>query len=390
MSGGGSSGTQNTTATPWAGIQPSLNSFYANAANAWNNGQIAPAQNTGQVAPWNSDLNKAYYQALGGNQLASNLTQDLASGNIGGSGNVGAMGLQNIINGNFGNGAGAALSGIANGNFANNAATSGLSSLAAGNYGGNAATAGLLSTANGAGLNVNTPALQGAIQAANQPVVQNYQQAVLPGLLSTFSANGRLGSGANMSAIGQSESQLGQTLANNAGTLTNNAYQNALQQQLTAQGTLAGLTSNAGNTLLGGQLNAGSTLGSLTNSASQNLGALQGNALSAVPGMTSANLGVAGGLQSYLQSVLNSNITQQNYNNNLPLLALQNMEGLLNPGLSLTGQSSHSSQSNAANPFGLALGGAATGAAIGSAVPGIGTAIGAGVGGLAGLLGGYL
>ena len=384
MSGGGGGGTTNTTATPWSGIQPFLNNFYSNAQNAWNNGQIAPAQNTGQIAQWSQDTSNSYQMALQGGGEANALAQQLASGNF--SQNVGAQGLQGLISGNFAGNTGQTLQGIANGS--GGVAGQTLNNWANGQFGGNAATAGLLSTANGANLNPNNAALQGEINAASQPVVQNFQQATLPGLLSAFSANGRTGSGAEGLAVNQASTALGQQLSNLSGTLTGNWMQNALQQQQAAQQSLAGLSSGSAGQLLGGQLQAGSTLGGLASGASANLGSLQGNAISAIPGISSSNLNTSGVYQNYLQSILNSQINQQNFNNTLPLQALQNMEGLLNPGLSLSGSTTQSSQNS--NPFGMALGGAATGAALGSVVPGVGTAIGAGVGGLAGLLGGML
>ena len=348
MSGGGGS-TTTQKADPWSGIQPSLASLYGNLNNAYNAGQLAPNQNTGQVQPWTQDMYNAYGQALNGGNLATGLTTNLASGNIAGSGNIGAMNLAGLASGQF------------NG-------SQGLQQLANGMFNGNAATSGLLSTAMGNGLNINSPALQGAINAAQQPVVQNYQHAVLPGLLSTFSANGRLGSGANMDAIGQSESQLGQTLGNISGSLTGSAYQQALQQQQAAQ-----------QSLLGGQIQSGQSLGGIESGAGNALASLQGSALSALPGITSGNLNTSGIYQNYLQSILNSNIAQQNYNAQQPLLGLSNLSGLLQNGMALNGQTSSTQQSK--NGFGSALGGAATGATIGSAFGPIGTGVGA-VGGL--------
>lgn len=389
MSGGGQSGNTSTQAIPWAGIQPSLTSFYQNANNAWNQGNIAPWQNTGQVQPWTQDQANAYNQAISGGNNAAALSTNLANGNLAGSGNIGAISLAGDTRGQFAGNTGNILQGLAAGNGGSQASTT-LNNLAAGNFGNSPALSGLLATAQGQGIDPNNPQLQGEINAASQPLVQNFQQAVLPGLLSTFSQAGRLGSGANMQAINQASTALGQQLSNLSGTLTGQNYQQGLQNQLAAQQGLAGLQSGAANTLLGGQLQAGGTLGSLAAQSGSNLAALQGNALSALPGMTSSNIGTSSIYNSYLQNLLNSQINQQNFNNTLPLQALQNMTGLLNPGLTLNGSSTRSSSSPSVSPFGTALGGAATGAAIGSALPGVGTAIGAGVGGVAGLLGGLL
>jgi hypothetical protein len=58
-----------------------------------------------------------------------------------------------------------------------------------------------LGTVQGDYLNSN-PGLVGAIDAAVRPVTQNFQNAVLPGIASQFSAAGRYGSGAQADALG--------------------------------------------------------------------------------------------------------------------------------------------------------------------------------------------
>lgn len=335
MSGGGSQGSTTTQAQPWSGIQPSLSALYGNLAGAYSAGQLSPNQNTGQVAPWSGPMSGAFNTATNTNNTATNLATNLATGNFAGSGNVGAQALNNF----------------ATGNFSSNPGTSTLANFAS-----------------GAMTNPNNPSVQALFNAQAQPVTQQFTQAVLPGILSTFAGNGRLGSNANMNSIGLATNSLGTTLNNLAGQTVGQNYEQQVQNQLSAANSLG---------MLGGQ-------------AATSLSNLQGSALSALPGMGSSNLNTANVYQSYLQNILNSQINQSNYNANQPLIGLQNLSGLLQNGMALTGSSGTSQQQQQANPFGTALGGAATGAAIGSAIPGVGTAIGAGVGGLAGLLGGYL
>jgi len=324
MSGGG--GTTQTKADPWVGVQPSLTALYSNLNTAYSNGQLSPNQNTGQVASWTPQMAGAFNGATSADANALGLTSALASGNIAGSGNIGAQTLSNF----------------ARGNFAGNAGTNALAGIAAGQY-----------------LDPNNPAMKQLYQAEAQPVTQNFTQAVMPSLLSTFAGNGRLGSGANMNAINLASSGLGQTLNNLSGQIYGQQVQN--------------------------QLAAANQLGQLSNSSANMLSNLQGSALSALPGMGMQGMQTAGTYQDYLQNILNSNIAQQNYNANQPMIGLQNLSGLLQNGMSLNGSSSTTSQNK--NTFGSALGGAATGAAMGSMVmPGIGTA----VGGALGLLGGLL
>jgi hypothetical protein len=73
-------------------------------------------------------------------------------------------------------------------------------------------------TLGGAYLNAN-PYLQSAIDAAARGVTRNYQDAVAPGIDSTFSLAGRYGSGAHMAAHDAAEKNLATQLGDLAGNL---------------------------------------------------------------------------------------------------------------------------------------------------------------------------
>lgn len=83
-----------------------------------------------------------------------------------------------------------------------------------------------LSMIRGDYLNPNSnPFLRASVDAANQPVVDNYMQNVAPSIDARFSMAGRYGSpGAHVGAQGQALDSLNRTLANNSATMYGNAY----------------------------------------------------------------------------------------------------------------------------------------------------------------------
>lgn len=82
----------------------------------------------------------------------------------------------------------------------------------------------------------SNPGLAKAITAAQQPVMQNFQESVIPGLRSNATATGNIGSSREGVAEGMATQQLGSTLGNIAGTMENANYQNALDQMTKAMG----------------------------------------------------------------------------------------------------------------------------------------------------------
>jgi hypothetical protein len=179
-------------------------------------------------------------------------------------------------------------------------------------------------TLGGGYLNGN-PYLQNAIDAASRGLVRNYQNAVAPGIDSSFSLAGRYGSGAHQAA------------------------QSAAQQNLAA--------AERGNML---------------------------NALNLVPGYAAqdyndiAQLNAVGQTREQMaQSLINDQIARWNFEQQQPADKLRQYAALV--------QGNFGSTQTTTAPYSAGtgiLGGAASGAGIGSAFGPWGTAIGAGLGGL--------
>jgi hypothetical protein len=86
-----------------------------------------------------------------------------------------------------------------------------------------AAQGNLTSTLQGDYLNAGNPYFQNAMNAAVRPITQQYEQTVMPGLDSTFSAAGRYGSGAHQNAANTGYQNYMQAVGDTAGNM---AYQN--------------------------------------------------------------------------------------------------------------------------------------------------------------------
>lgn len=81
----------------------------------------------------------------------------------------------------------------------------------------------LMNTLNGTYLNAGNPAFQGALSAATRPMIQAYNDQIMPGIDSNFSSAGRYGSGAHAMATGDAAN----ALMNNIGDVSSQmAYQN--------------------------------------------------------------------------------------------------------------------------------------------------------------------
>lgn len=83
-------------------------------------------------------------------------------------------------------------------------------------------------------LSAGNPYLQNAFNAAAQPITSAYQQTVLPGINSTFSAGGRYGSGAHQNAIGQANEKLARSLSDVGGSMSYQNYSQGLGNMLQA------------------------------------------------------------------------------------------------------------------------------------------------------------
>ena len=80
----------------------------------------------------------------------------------------------------------------------------------------------------------SNPYLQGMANAANNSTIQQYQNAVAPGIDSNFSANGRYGSGAMQNQSNIAQQNLATSLANTNNTLYGNAYNQGMNNMLQA------------------------------------------------------------------------------------------------------------------------------------------------------------
>lgn len=98
--------------------------------------------------------------------------------------------------------------------------------------------------AGGANLNAaSNPALQSYLQAGMLPMIQNYEQAIAPNILSNAVASGGLGSSGEAQAFQNAQSALAQGLGTYTSGVIEPAYQAALGQQEQAIQNTTGLLS---------------------------------------------------------------------------------------------------------------------------------------------------
>ena len=248
--------------------------------------------------------------------------------------------------------------------------------------------------------------LQGSIDAANAPILRQFNEEFLPQLNQRAAFLGNPTGG--IKALNKVLPQLGQQLGENALRATENERQRALAEQLgTAQFLTGANQQSFGLGLQGAAQNAGiqSDFRGQALGLGQLAGGLQGqvadNQLSAAslfpqlaqagmaPGALSANFADFG--RQFQDRALQDQIDRFNYYQNLPNQSLGQLVNFINPQAGFGGVQTGIAPggSRAGGALGGALSGAASGAALGSVVPGIGTAIGALGGGLIGGLGGY-
>lgn len=199
-----------------------------------------------------------------------------------------------------------------------------------------------LNTVQGRYLGSN-PYLDSMFTSATTPLVNQFKNAIAPGIASQFSAAGRGGSGAHQQAITSAEEPLAQGLATAASQIYGGNYENERQRQQ--------------------------------------------QAISMAPGFASADyadldklMGIGQYRQQTAQDLINANIQRYDFGQNQPLQKLQALNALLQGG-SAYGTQTTTSPTAARNPFAGALGGA-------SALTGLGTALGGTAGGGLGMLAG--
>lgn len=171
--GGGGSTTTVQKADPWAGVQPYLTEVYKNSAKLYGAGGLNPTPYSGgTIAPLSADT-----------QAALNMTRQRAQL---GSPLVGAAQTQ------------------------------------------------AQSTLQGDYLNAGNPYLQNALRAAAQPTVENFRDAVLPGLEARSALSGRYGSGGQRELTGKAYDSLARGLSEQATQAYAQNYANERQNQLAA------------------------------------------------------------------------------------------------------------------------------------------------------------
>jgi hypothetical protein len=151
-----------------------------------------------------------------------------------------------------------------------------------------------MDTINGDFLSADSnPYLQSAMNAANRGTVQQFSEATLPGLTSTFSKAGRSSSDAYGNTIGRATEGLARTLSDSNSTMAANNYTTERANQIN-------------------QIN-------------------NAPALTAADYTDPAKLLNAGGLvDAQNQSLIDANVSKYDYEKNLPYNALQNYLNLLN------------------------------------------------------------
>lgn len=324
MSGGGSTTVQNQD--PWSGAQPYLRDLYGMGyTNSRNPAGFYPGAtylgpSQGQLAGWDTQLNYAD-QVYGGAQAPK-----------------------------FGEATGA-LSGALTGNnllggYAGAIAPNAANQLNSGFSGSPLQTGGLDTTAAFSRALSGQPdyaGVQGAIQAANAPILRQFEQDILPGLnqRATFLGNPTGG----IKTLNRVLPELGERMSTNAAAITDAERQRALGAQMGAAGQLADIGGSYRNQLLGlGQL-GGSLAGQQSSAALQGVGMFPGLAQAgAAPGLLSSQFADWG--QGFQQQALQDQMNRWNYYQNLPAQTASQYSGLLTGAGGLGGNSrSSTSQS---------------------------------------------
>lgn len=452
-SGGSSSQTVTQKADPWVGAQPYYNQLYPSTGAWFNNAATANQAYPGQTV---AGINGQQQQGMQSIMAQAPVSQQATNDAVGGAQFIGHGNLQYnygtnpVMNGQmagsnpWASGQMAQTNALANGQFvgANKIANGDL--LASDPYaqGQNNKQNPFTSlssyadnpNATGQFLEQGNPYLRGMVEAAQRPIVSNFQNAVAPSLASQFSSAGRMGSGAHLQAAQTAQQQLGQQLGDTSAQLYGQAYGQERNIMAQAYGQERGLTNQAIESGLGRQFSAygqerGAQQGALSTeyaareaamqqerqnmmaAYSQERGAqqqgflaqpgqnlqqqqMQLSALGMVPGLTNAGfvpgqqqMGVGNQLQQQQQSEMGAAVDRYNYNRDAPLNNLMAYSSILSgstPYVS-SSQSGNSKNQLPFNPLSGAIGGGLGGYALGGLIPAIGGPAGA-IGGA--LLGG--
>lgn len=367
MSGGGGTTTQVQRSDPWSAAQPYLRDImsrglnYADNPAAYYPGATYLAPTAGQLSGWDAQLN--YADQVYGGAAAPRFGE--ATGAV-----SGALTGQNTLGGYA-----QSLSPFANSQIQVGFGGTGSNLLNAGGMDTSAAFSRALA---------GTPeygGLQASIDAANAPILRQFEQDILPGLnqRATFLGNPTGG----IKTLNRVLPEIGERMAQNAATLTEAERNRALGAQQNAAQYLTGLQGDYRNQLLGlGGL--GAQLSGAQSDASLRAASLFPSLVQAgsVPGQLGSQF--ADWTAGFQQQALDDQIARWNYYQQLPLAATQAYSGLVS-GMGGMGGTQTAQMPGGSRTAGAA-GGALAGAQIGSSFGPWGALIGA-VGG--GLLGGY-
>lgn len=368
MSKGGGGGGSTTTvqkADPWSGLQTPLKALYDQSLNWYNSGgpQYYPGST---IAPVNNP------------QIQQGLNMGMGTANVGVPGYVGDAQQQ--------------LSQTAAGrDLRQNPGFNTLEAFGNGAMLGTDPSQGYFSdAAGGKYLDQQNPYLSGLFHNATDPMVQQFQQAIAPGIASQFSAAGRTGSGAHQTAFTNAEDSLGRGLANAASSIYGNAYENERQRQQAAAGQLSQQDQFGRNMQMQGALGQSNIYNTERGLAQQAALAMPQYASQVKDiGYNDAAkmLGVGQFMQGQQQQQIDADRARFDYNQQLPLQRLQALNQLLQGGSVYAGGTSQSNNNMNRNPFAGAIGGAAMSNALGGM---FGGDIGGAMMGPMGLLGGAL
>lgn len=401
--GGGGGGSQTTVqkADPWPGLQPFLKQLYSGAgANYASGGPQYYPGNT--VAPLNDATRQA--MSMGATQATGANPYQSLLGTANSTLQQNAYGVPSTNNASN-----ATLAGIGGGSQVGTNPMQGyFGSFGNGSYvGSNPSSNYFESAMSGQFLNGN-PYTDQMVQAAQRPVVDNFQKAIAPALASQFSLAGRTGSGAHANAFGNAADSLGKTLADQSANIYGSTYNMERGLQQGAAGAVSqqnqferaqqfqGLQANSAiNQFDRSQQLQGAEAASSANSQQQ---ALQQQAALAAPSFAQAGqnvswdnysklLGIGQLQQSQQQDLINADKARFDFNQNRPTMNLQLLNQLLQGGAAYAGKTSTENNSLNRNPFNSALGGAATTYGLGSM---FGGEAGAAMMGPLGLIGGAL
>lgn len=368
MSQDSGGGTKNVTNTdPWSGQQPYLTDIFQQAQNQFQGGGpqyypnagyvpfapqtqqgLAQTEQRAQGAPWEQALGQYATNSLNQGQF------NLAPAGYGSDQLIGGIGAGQ---GALAQGANPFLQGVGQNQQAQ--------------------------TASGQYLNSN-PYLDQMFNAAANPLVNQFQNTVIPGINAGFGGAGRTGSEAQFGALQDATQGFGNSLADLSANIYGGNYAQERQNQLGAANSLTSNALNAGGALQQGGVAGIGGLGGLYGNISQDqarAGTLSPQASQFDWNNIDRLLGVGSAVQGQSQNILNDAMARYNFGQLAPGNALQQYAGLING--QYGGQQQQTIGQPGSNPYAGTAGGALAGY-------GIGSQIGQGYGGYGALLGGLL